>query len=154
MRFSVKVRSSGSGRLSSAARSQLAGAGLSPSKLRSADANHDGRLDAREAFKVADHLDRDGSAGSLIDVDLAGNANRQAAVFAAAVEQHPSAKLEFPVEANEAFVSWTAEGYRALEERGVEFLMWPGRDDLARFVFSHCTTDDETTALCQAMEGL
>ena len=92
--------------------------------------------------------------GNDLWLDLAGNANRQAAVFAAAVKQHPSARLEFPVEANEAFVSWTAEGYRALEERGVEFLMWPGRDDLARFVFSHCTTDEETTALCQAMADL
>ena len=41
-----------------------------------------------------------------------------------------------------------------LEARGVEFLMWPGRDDLARFVFSHCTTDEETTALCQAIADL
>jgi threonine aldolase len=92
--------------------------------------------------------------GKDLWLDLAGNANRQAAIFAAAVEAHPTARLEFPVEANEAFVSWTAEGYRALEERGVEFLMWPGRDDLARFVFSHCTTDEETTALCQAMADL
>ena len=49
-------------------------------------------------------------------LELAGNANRQAATFAAAVENHPGASLECPVEANEVFVSWTAEGYRALEE--------------------------------------
>ena len=87
-------------------------------------------------------------------LELAGNANRQAATFAAAVENHPGASLEFPVEANEVFVSWTAEGYRALEEKGVEFLMWPGRDDLARFVFSHCTKDEETAALCEALGSL
>ena len=87
-------------------------------------------------------------------LELAGNANRQAATFAAAVENHPGASLEFPVEANEVFVSWTAQGYRALEEKGVEFLMWPGRDDLARFVFSHCTKDEETAALCEALGSL
>ena len=84
-------------------------------------------------------------------LDLAANANRQAAVFAEAVTGHPEASLEFPVEANEVFVSWTPEGFRRLEKKGIEFLMWPGRDDLARFVFSHCTTEDETSALCEAM---
>ena len=84
-------------------------------------------------------------------LELAASANRQAAVFAEAVTRHPEASLEFPVEANEVFVSWTPEGFGRLEEKGIEFLMWPGRDDLARFVFSHCTTDTETSALCEAM---
>jgi threonine aldolase len=62
--------------------------------------------------------------------------------------------LEFPVEANEVFVSWSEAGFRALEESGVEFLMWPGRDDLARFVFSHCTTDEETRLLCDRLNAI
>ena len=84
-------------------------------------------------------------------LEMAVNANGHAAAFAAAVEDHPQASLEFPVEANEVFVRWTPEGLRNLEAKGVEFLMWPGRDDLARFVFSHCTTKKQTEALCRAM---
>jgi len=84
-------------------------------------------------------------------LDMAAHANAQAARFAAAVAEHPEARLEYTVEANEVFVSWTAEGYRRLEEAGVQFLMWPGRDDLARFVFAHCTLPEETEALCSAL---
>ena len=84
-------------------------------------------------------------------LELASNANQQAGVFAKAVNEHDRACLEFPVQANEAFVSWTPAGFRHLEKNGIEFLMWPGRDDLARFVFSHCTTDEETAALCEAL---
>lgn len=84
-------------------------------------------------------------------LDMADNANLQATVFAMAVERHPQAELEFPVEANEVFVRWTPEGFRSLEAKGIEFLMWPGSDDLARFVFSHCTTDKQTAALIKAM---
>lgn len=86
-------------------------------------------------------------------LEMAGNANRQAATFAAAVEAHGGAALEFPVEANEVFVRWTAEGFTHLERKGIEFLIWPGSGDLARFVFSHCTTDEETAALCKALES-
>ncbi len=82
-------------------------------------------------------------------LDLARNANRQAGVFAKAISEHPEARLEFPVHANEVFVSWTPAGFQHLENKGIEFLKWPGRDDLARFVFSHCTTDEETSALCK-----
>lgn len=84
-------------------------------------------------------------------LELADNANRQAAKFRQAVSDHPQATLEFPAEANEVFVAWNSEGFKKLEDQGIEFLMWPGRDDLARFVFSHCTTDDETAALCEAL---
>ena len=85
---------------------------------------------------------------------LAAHANAQAVRFAAAVEAHPDAALEYPVEANEVFLRWTTEGFKGLEAAGIEFLVWPGRDDLARFVFSHCTTDEETDALCQALAAL
>jgi threonine aldolase len=87
-------------------------------------------------------------------IDLARNANQQAACFSYAVVQHPHASLEFPVHANEVFVKWSAAGFRRLEQAGVEFLTWPGRDDLARFVFSHCTSNDETEALCSEMAAI
>jgi len=82
---------------------------------------------------------------------MAAHANGQAARFAAAVAAHDEAELEYPVEANEVFVRWSAEGFQNLENAGIEFLTWPGRDDLARFVFSHGTTDEETAALCAAL---
>jgi len=86
-------------------------------------------------------------------LELAGNANQQASSFALAVENHPSASLEFPVQANEAFVRWHAEGFQALEDAGVQFLYWPGRDDLARFVFSHCSSSEDTVRLCEILAG-
>ncbi len=79
---------------------------------------------------------------------LAAHANQQAARFSEAVAQHPEASLEYPVHANEVFVKWTAGGFSRLEKVGIQFLAWPGRDDLARFVFSHCTTVEETETLC------
>ena len=84
-------------------------------------------------------------------LDMAGHSNAQAARFAAAVEAHPEAALEYSVEANEVFVRWTGAGFRRLEEAGIQFLTWPGRDDLARFVFSHSTPAEETQALCDAL---
>lgn len=86
-------------------------------------------------------------------LDMAHHSNRQAAVFAAAVERHPQASLEFSADANEVFVRWTPDGFQALERSGIQFLLWPGRNDLARFVFSHCTSDEETTFLCSALEA-
>jgi threonine aldolase len=80
-------------------------------------------------------------------LDMAGHANRQAAKFAEAVESHAGASLEFTVEANEVFVRWTKEGFDHLESQGIQFLMWPGRDDLARFVFGHSTSDESTRVL-------
>ena len=85
---------------------------------------------------------------------LAGNANQQAAYFSQAVVQHPNASLVYPVHANEVFVKWTGEGFRQLEDDGVQFLTWPGHDDIARFVFSHCTSKEETEALCEKLAGL
>ena len=51
-------------------------------------------------------------------------------------------------------MSWNEDGFRQLEAAGIEFLMWPGWDDLARFVFSHNTTDAETANLCKTLESL
>ena len=80
------------------------------------------------------------------------DANAQAARFAAAVESHDGARLEYPVEANEVFVRWTEDGLASLEAAGIQFLTWPGQPDLARFVFGHSTSDDDTQALISALE--
>ncbi len=85
---------------------------------------------------------------------LASHANAQASRFAAAVAQHPAASLEFPVEANEVFVRWSAAGFKALEAAGAEFLLWPGHEDMARFVFSHCSTTEGTERLCDLIAGI
>ena len=82
---------------------------------------------------------------------MAGNANAQAARFAAAVEQHPQASLKFPVEANEVFLRWNETGFQALESAGVQFLRWPGSADLARLVFAHCSSEQATERLCEIM---
>lgn len=84
-------------------------------------------------------------------LDMADHANRLAAKFAAAVEGHPEASLEYPVQANEVFVKWTKERFDHMKTQDVEFLMWPGRDDLARFVFGHSTSEEETAALIRAL---
>lgn len=85
---------------------------------------------------------------------LAAHANRQAARFAATVERHPSAALEYNVDANEVFVRWNKAGFDALSAAGIQFLGWPGRDDLARFVFSHATPEQETAVLCDTLLAL
>ena len=84
-------------------------------------------------------------------LELAGNANTQAARFADAVRNHSEASLEYSVDANEVFVKWSPEGFQRLADGGIEFLTWPGRDDLARFVFSHSTNRAQTDALCRAL---
>ena len=84
-------------------------------------------------------------------LDMARHANGQAARFAEAVRQHPQASLEYAVDANEVFVNCSPEGFERLADAGIQFLTWPGRDDLARFVFSHSTSEDETAALCSLL---
>jgi threonine aldolase len=84
-------------------------------------------------------------------LELAGHANRQAARFAAAVEAHPEARLEYPAQANEVFVRWNTPAFERLEKAGIGFLTWPGQDDLARFVFGHTTSDDDTRQLINAL---
>ena len=84
-------------------------------------------------------------------LEMARHANRQAVKFAEAVENHPEASLEYPVEANEVFLRWTKEGFDHLQSRDIQFQKWPGRDDLARFVFGHSTSDAETDLLVKSM---
>jgi len=87
-------------------------------------------------------------------LEMAAHANRQAAQFAQAVEAHPTARLENPVEANEVFVRWTPQAFEKLAAKGIEFLTWPGGDDLARFVFGHSTRASETAKLIDVIGGL
>ena len=84
-------------------------------------------------------------------LDYAAHANGQATRFAAAVTEHPEARLEYTADANEVFVRWNPGGFKALTEAGVQFFLQPGHDDLARFVFSFQTPEAETEALCQAL---
>jgi threonine aldolase len=87
-------------------------------------------------------------------LDLAAEANRQATRFAEAVERHTGARLEYPAQANEVFVAWREDAFDQLEAEGIGFLTWPGRDDLARFVFGHTTSDADTDALIEALESI
>ena len=87
-------------------------------------------------------------------LEMATHANGQAAKFAVAVEAHPQASLEYPVQANEVFLKWTTEGFAHLESLDILFQPWPGRDDLARFVFGHSTTDEEVQILINALNGV
>ena len=82
---------------------------------------------------------------------MATHANRQAAKFSEAIENQTGACLEYPVEANEVFVKWTKQGFDGLASQGIEFGLWPGRDDLARFVFGHSTNDEDIEALISAL---
>jgi threonine aldolase len=84
-------------------------------------------------------------------LDMAGHANKQAAKFAQAVENHPGAELEYPVDANEVFVKWNKEGFDHLVSQDIQFQLWPGRDDLARFVFGHSSNDEVTRTLINAL---
>jgi len=84
-------------------------------------------------------------------LEMAKHSNRQAAKFAEAVENHAGAELEYPVHANEVFLKWTQEGFDHLMSQDIEFGLWPGRNDLARFVFGHSTSDEEVAYLLDAL---
>jgi threonine aldolase len=85
-------------------------------------------------------------------LEMARHSNRQAAKFAEAVENHAEASLEYPVDANEVFVKWTKEGFDHLISQDIQFQLWPGRDDLARFVFGHSTSDGEVGLLIASLK--
>ena len=84
-------------------------------------------------------------------LDMAKHANKQAAKFAQAVENHSVAELEYPVHANEVFVKWSKQGFDHLVSQDIQFQLWPGRDDLARFVFGHSSNDEVTRTLIHAL---
>ncbi len=86
-------------------------------------------------------------------LQMAAHANAQAHSFAEAMMRHEEACLAFTPGANEVFVRWSAEGLAGLHDKGVQFHLWPGHDDLARFVFGHSTSAEETQALIDAFDG-
>ena len=68
------------------------------------------------------------------------------------MENHAKASLEFPVHVNEVFVNWTKESFDHLDSQDIQFGLWPGRDDLARFVFGHSTSEVDVMVLIKAIE--
>lgn len=85
-------------------------------------------------------------------LELAAHANGQARRLADAIEAHPSARLEWPVEANEVFMRADPGELTSLLDQGFEFHLWPGHDDLARLVCSFATGDDAVDAFISALE--
>ena len=78
-------------------------------------------------------------------LELAGQANACAQQLAAGIRKSPHAALEWPVEANEVFMRAAPERLQSLKERGFEFHIWPGHEDLARLVCSWATTSEQVT---------
>lgn len=86
-------------------------------------------------------------------LELARHANNMAARLAGAIEAHPEASLEWPVEANEVFMRLAPEKLAGLKQQGFEFHVWPGHDDLARLVCSFATAHDDVDRLIAALEA-
>ena len=84
-------------------------------------------------------------------LDLAGQANAQAQRLAGVIEDHPAARLAWPVEANEVFMHLAPEALERLREQGFEFHLWPGHDDLARLVCSFATQAESVDRLIEAL---
>ena len=72
-------------------------------------------------------------------LDIAQTANARAAELAVGIEATPNAALAWPVEANEVFLRADAEVLQALKQRGFEFHIWPGHEDVARLVCTFAT---------------
>lgn len=87
-------------------------------------------------------------------LDLAHHANRQAMRFARAVAQHDAADVAYPVQANEVFLRLDEDKLKAMQEKGLEFHLWPGARNLARLVFSHSTSTEEVDTLIKALEAV
>lgn len=86
-------------------------------------------------------------------LELAGQANARAAELAAAIEAHPDARLEYPVQANEVFMRLPAHRLARLKEEGFEFHVWPGHQDLARLVCSFATRASDVERLVEALNA-
>lgn len=84
-------------------------------------------------------------------LDLARQANAQARRLAEAIEAHPTARLAWPVEANEVFMHLAPDALAGLREQGFEFHLWPGHDDLARLVCSFSTRPESVDCLIEAL---
>jgi threonine aldolase len=84
-------------------------------------------------------------------LELARTANGHAARLARAIDANPHLRLEWPVEANEVFLRAPPAMLARLQQRGFEFHIWPGHDDLARLVCSFATDDAAVDALTAAL---
>ena len=87
-------------------------------------------------------------------LELASHANAMAARLAGVVESHPTASLAWPTEANEVFVRMAPAQLESLKDRGFEFHIWPGSDDVARLVCSFATRSEDVDAFSAALESL
>ncbi len=92
---------------------------------------------------------------TMLDDDLwlklAADANARACQLARGIADSPNAALEWPVEANEVFMRADPERLQALKDKGFEFHIWPGHDDLARLVCSWATSEEQISQLIGAL---
>jgi hypothetical protein len=81
-----------------AAQAALRAAGLSAADLARADLDGDGLVDAREAWRLADSFDRDGSSRSLLERDRGGQETRAGATVRVSqlLAAHPGASRPSP----------------------------------------------------------
>ncbi|WP_376697083.1 threonine aldolase family protein [Wenzhouxiangella sp. EGI_FJ10305] len=86
-------------------------------------------------------------------LELGGIANARATELARGIEAIEGASLYWPVESNEVFMKASPEKLAALKEKGFQFHIWPGHDDLARLVCSWATTQEQVSAFLEALDS-
>ncbi|RFF28169.1 MULTISPECIES: low specificity L-threonine aldolase [unclassified Wenzhouxiangella] len=86
-------------------------------------------------------------------LELGGIANARAAELARGIETIPGASLYWPVESNEVFMKAAPEKLAALKEKGFQFHIWPGHDDLARLVCSWATSKEDVSSFLEALDS-
>lgn len=84
-------------------------------------------------------------------LELGATANARARQLAEGIETCEQASLHWPVESNEVFMKAVPEKLAALKQAGFRFHIWPGHDDLARLVCSWATSDEDVSALLEAL---
>ncbi len=87
-------------------------------------------------------------------LDIARTANERAVELAAGIEASHAARLEWPVEANEVFMRAEPTILQSLKDRGFEFHIWPGYNDLARLVCTFATKPEDVRNLLGALSEL
>jgi len=84
-------------------------------------------------------------------LEIAGTANARAAELAAGIEASDRASLQWPVEANEVFMRADPTVLQSLKDRGFEFHIWPGYEDVARLVCTFATEREAVQAFLHAL---
>ncbi len=87
-------------------------------------------------------------------LEIARTANARATELAACIEASGVAQLQWPVEANEVFMRADPEILNELKNRGFEFHVWPGYDNLARLVCTFATSTEQISQFLSALEAL